>query len=237
MKHIIIFLAYKNVDIIQKSFESLSLYKNADFFIVENFSENSNEISKYFFKKNLKGYIQFEENAAANAINVFIKNYYTLLEKYDFITFTDGDIICYDINDTFREILKNLNQDNAVISSCDLWLGNLYTNKIKQGLDDYYKIMPTIIETKYDKGHTGNTLVTLKNEYLYLLKDIHYTDTLINQKIKTVKGIWYKTTKNLAYHLTWDLYVDGNEYYEWKKNVYPSIWDKIEKNFKFNVYK
>jgi hypothetical protein len=28
----------------------------------------------------------------------------------------------------------------------------------------------------------------------------------------------------LVYHLTWDLYVEGNEYFEYKKQVYDKIF-------------
>jgi hypothetical protein len=235
MKHIIIFLAFRNFDIIKNSFESLSKYENADFFIVENFSENSKIIEEYFFTKNLKGYIQFEENAAANAINIFNEKYYTLLEEYDIITYTDGDIICHDIADTFNEILENFNNQNCIVSSCDLWLGNYYTNKNKKGLDEYYEDMKKETNKKDNIGQTGGTLLTLQKKHLYLLKDLHFIDSNIHNKIKSINGLWYRTLKNLAYHLTWDLYVNGNEYYEWKKHVYPKIWEKNNKEFKFKI--
>lgn len=234
MKHIVVFLAFENFDIIKTSFDSIKI-ADADFFVIENQSQNSNIIKEYFLNQNLKGYIQFQENAAANAMNIFIRDYYDLLSEYDYITFTDGDIFCHNINDTFNEIFEQFHNTNCIISSCDLWLGNLYTNQIKKGINDYVIDMNNNVKNNNNIGQTGNTLVTLKNSHLYLLRDIHYVDTIINSKIETIGGIWYRTTKNIAYHLTWDLYVDGNKYYEWKKQVYPQIWDKTDRNFIYNV--
>lgn len=235
MKHIIIFFVYNNLDIIIKSFENLKTY-NADFFVVENFSESSMQIKEYFINNNLKGYIQFEENIAANALNIFIKDYYNLLNEYDYITFTDGDIICYDINGTFNEILNNLKENKCIVSSCDLYLGNSYTNPNRKiGLEHYYEFIKIHKPSNQREGQTGAFLLTLQNKDLHLLKNIHFIDTNVYHTIKKAEGRWLKTVKNLCYHLTWDLYIEGNEYFEWKKKVYPKIWDKIEGDFKYKI--
>ena len=88
MKHIVVFLAFENLYIIRTSFDSLKT-ADADFFVVENHSENSHLIKEYFSNQKLVGYIQFEKNARANALNVFVRDYYDLLSKYDFITYTN----------------------------------------------------------------------------------------------------------------------------------------------------
>jgi hypothetical protein len=41
-------------------------------------------------------------------------------------------------------------------------------------------------------------------------------DTIIYQSVLKRHGIWARTLTNKAYHLTWDYYVEGNEYLEWK---------------------
>ena len=69
MKHICIFFIYNNLEHIIKSFESIQ-DPNVDYFIIENKSDNSSKIQEYFFTKNLKGYIQFEENISNNAMDV-----------------------------------------------------------------------------------------------------------------------------------------------------------------------
>ena len=47
MKHIIVFLAFENLDIVKTSFDSIKT-ANADFFVIENHSENSHLIKEYF---------------------------------------------------------------------------------------------------------------------------------------------------------------------------------------------
>jgi phosphosulfolactate synthase (CoM biosynthesis protein A) len=105
MKHICVFFIYNNLEHIIKSFESIQC-PNIDYFIIENKSDNSSKIQEYFFTKNLKGYIQFEENISNNAIEIFLKDYKELLLEYDYITITDGDIEIKDINSTFKELIK-----------------------------------------------------------------------------------------------------------------------------------
>ena len=51
-----------------------------------------------------------------------------------------------------------------------------------------------------------------------------------------MKGRWFKTNKNIAYHLTWDLYYEGNEYFEWKKQVFDKIWF-TEKHSNYKIIK
>jgi hypothetical protein len=82
-------------------------------------------------------------------------------------------------------------------------------------------------------GMTGHFLVTIQKKDLHVLKDIHYKDVNINNNVNRHGGLWLKTTKNLAYHLTWDKYVEGNPYYEWKTEVYPKIWEKGNEDFKY----
>lgn len=48
MKHICVFLAYQNIEHIKTSFESMYL-DSVDYFIVENFSENSDSIKEFFY--------------------------------------------------------------------------------------------------------------------------------------------------------------------------------------------
>ena len=54
IKILCVFLAFKNVNIIKRSFDSLSNNNlNIDFFIVENPSKNSALIEEYFNTKNV----------------------------------------------------------------------------------------------------------------------------------------------------------------------------------------
>ena len=69
-----------------------------------------------------------------------------------------------------------------------------------------------------------------------VVENIFITDeTSIFNESNQNGGKNFKTTKNLAYHLTWDLYHDGNPYYENKKSNLAQIWAKSDENFKYNV--
>ena len=236
MKHICIFLAFKNVEHIKLSFDSMS-HDDVDFFIVENHSENSDEIYEYFKNKKLVGYIKFNENIAANAINIFIKNHRDLLLEYDYITMTDGDLFVYDIKETINEIRNALDRNICSIASSSLYMGNWYSIRNDNrliGIEYYNDYMKNTIKSfGCVEGSTSGYLMTIRKKDLHLFENIHFIDSNILDRINNMGLAWYKTNKNLVYHLTWDLYVEGNEYFEWKKQVYPQIWDLLGDDFKY----
>lgn len=238
--HLIVFVAFQNDTIIANSFNSIFKKKNTDFFILENISENSNKIQKYFSEiddETIIGYIRFDENIANSCVNIFLEQYKDLLAQYQYITITDGDLFIHNIENTFEEIFEGLEQDNVAVVTCDLWLGNDYRNKEILGITEY--IIESIHNNKENKcidGNTGNFLLTFKNQNLNLFDDIIYVDSFIANKINS-KGLrWLKTTKNFAYHETWDLYREGNPYYEFKKQVFDKIWFE-RKNSSFTKIK
>lgn len=221
IKHICVFFAYHNIEHIIKSFESIQK-PNIDYFIIENKSENSNQIQEYFFTKNLKGYIQFKENITNNAIEIFLKNYKELLLKYDYITITDGDLEIGDIDLTFKEIIKNLNLENVGVSCVDLTLDNFPYH-----IPNSNTWLPSncIATKEYIECPTGVYLMTLKKENLELFCNGKFIDSAIHHRTKNQNLKWVKTKLNKAYHLTWDLYVEGNPYYEFKVQHINHIWN------------
>jgi hypothetical protein len=238
MKHIVVFLAFENLDIIRTSFDSLKT-ADADFFVVENHSENSHLIKEYFSNQKLVGYIQFNKNAGANALNVFVRDYYDLLSEYDFITYTDGDLFLYDTKETFKEIISTFKDPECYVCGVSLYHGNSYLNKGPNrvvGIQPYIDFMKSRshIEPLSTFGKTGAHLLTFTNKTLFLIKNIHFIDTHIFNKAVKNGGKYFKTTKNVAYHLTWDLYFDGNPYYENKKNNLVKIWSQSSEDFKYN---
>lgn len=229
MKHLCILIVYNNTEHIKLCFESI-YQDDIDFFIIENKSENTEKIKEYFLKKKLKGYILFDKNIAANAMNIFIKDYYNLMKEYDFITLTDGDLYVYDKTSLFNELRDNLNNENVIISSADLYLQNNYNREDRIiGIEFYINEMK---KRKVENGcifkHTANNFITLKKENLLLLKDIYYLDTNLKNKVNNTGKFWVASKNNLVYHLTWDLYFDGNPYYEFKKNNLTEIWKITE---------
>jgi hypothetical protein len=223
--HLIIFIAYKHVDIVKSSLDSVFDYQNSDVFVVENKSENSVELENYFNTKDLVGYIQFESNIANSAVTIFIKDFWDLILKYDYVTITDGDLLIADINETFKEIILALSNSEIGVASADLWQGNNYLYDERKGLPEYISDSKNN-ETEFGciEGNTGAFFITLRNENIYILKDLLFVDSYLYHRLTAFQKKWFKTRKNLVYHLTWDLYVEGNEYFEYKKQVYDKIF-------------
>ena len=238
MRHIIVVLVYEHLDIVKTSFDSLKT-ADADFFVVENGSVNSDAIKEYFLGEKLIGYIQFEKNARANALNIFVRDYYHLLSQYDFVTVTDGDLFFYDIKETLKEILSAFEHPDCYVSGASLYMGNNYLNIGSNrvvGIEPYIDHMKSKggIKPGSTFGRTGGYLLTFNKKTLFLIKDIHFIDSNIFNKANENGGKCFRTTKNVAYHLTWDLYFDGNPYYEYKKENIIEIWSKSEEDFKYN---
>jgi len=223
-KHLIIFFCYKNAEHIIQSFDSIKEY-DADFFVIENPSENSDILRNYFLQQNLKGYLQFHENICNSAIKIMLNDYWSMVCEYEYLTITDGDLYVYNINETFKEIILALSNSEIGVASADLWQGNNYIYQERKGLTEYISDSKNN-ETKFGciEGNTGAFFITLRNENFYILKDLLFVDSYLYHKLTAFQKKWFKTRKNLVYHLTWDLYVEGNEYFEYKKQVYDKIF-------------
>jgi hypothetical protein len=226
-KHLIVFLAYKHLEIVSKSFESIKDV-DADIFVVENQSENSRAIADYFEDKNHFGYIQFHENIANSSMSIFIADYWSLIEQYEYVTFTDGDLYVHDTKAMFNEIFDAFKDPQVIISSAELWQGNNYINSVRLNLERF------INESKCNKalfgsiqGHTGNFFITVKHQDINLFRlNKLYLDSFLAETVNSLNRTWYKVNRNKVYHLTWDLYVEGNPYFEFKKQVFNTIWFK-----------
>lgn len=233
-RHLIIVIIYDQLDIIKKSFDSIFDY-DADFCVIENPSDNSHDIEKYVLTKNPKKYIRYVQNVSNNAVTQFNREHSEFIKQYDYITYTDGDLFVYNPKELFDEIFDALEKDDCIISSANLWLGNQYmtdctdtkrqryldTNE-RQNINDFIMYMdnnPIGFGSK--KLVNGNFFITVKNKNIDFIINEVFLDSIYQKKFP---ANWYSTSKNLVYHLTWDLYVDGNPYYEFKKVVYPRIW-------------
>lgn len=226
-KHLIVFVAYQHSYIISKSFESIKDL-DADIFIIENQSENSKAIANYFEGKNIFGYIQFHENIANSCVSIFIADYWELIQQYEYVTFTDGDLYVHDAKAMFDEIFDAFKNPDVIISSADLWQGNNYTNSERLGLESF--INESNCNTSLFgsvQGHTGNFFITIKKEDINLVRQNKiYLDSFLAESVNSMNRKWFKVNRNKVYHLTWDLYYDGNPYFEFKKQVFDKIWFK-----------
>lgn len=205
-----------NYDHIRECFDSIDT-NEIDFFILENKSKYSDLIESYFKDKKVIGYIQSEENVTHGTVDYFIKNYKDLIEEYDYITITDGDLLVDDIRSLYSEIISILDEDRVMVCCVDLKNDNLPLHTIPESINWVPK--STTINNKYLNGFSGTHMLTLKKENLFLITSIDkFIDVTVQRNVMINNGVWAKTLINKAKHLTWDYYYNGNEYYEWKKN-------------------
>lgn len=203
MKHACILFCYNNYDHIVRCFKNLE-NPNIDFFVLENKSKNSDKIESFFKSQNIKGYVQFERNISNNAIPIYFRDFKYLFNDYDYITFTDCDLEVNNSNDTFSEIIKNLNIEGVGMSCVDLSMENF--PYFIPGSD---KWIPNPIKTteEYIVCPTGGHLMTLKkyNFDVFFNAD-PFIDVALRKHINSKNLLWVKTKVNKAVHLTWDLY-------------------------------
>jgi hypothetical protein len=91
--------------------------------------------------------------------------------------------------------------------------------------------------TPYNQNLSNKGMKALSKEELNFKKIIERRRKELQEIFKKATengGKCFKTTKNVAYHLTWDLYFDGNPYYENKKNNLVEIWAESNEDFKYN---
>jgi hypothetical protein len=235
--HLIVFIAFKHFDIVKSSLDSIIGYESADVFVVENKSENSVELENYFSTKNLVGYIQFETNIANSAVTTFIRDFWDLICNYEYVTITDGDLFIADVNETFKEVIDAFKNPEIIVSSVDLWQGNSYLNEVRLSEKEYLEdALLNARDFGSVEGITGAFLITIQNKHLEAIRGYLFVDNYLANKVNIMQGRWFKTNKNLAYHLTWDLYYEGNEYFEFKKQVFDKIWF-VEKQANYKIIK
>jgi hypothetical protein len=222
-KHICIFICYNNFEHIVKCFESV---KNLpiDFFIIENFSENSGHIEEFFRNQNIKGYVQFEKNITNNAVNVIKKDFSDLFESYEYITFSDCDLLTANSQSLFDEIYKILDYDDVGVCCSSLSMNNL------PNVPDSNSWIPHPISfhKDYINTNTGIHFMTMKQKNYKLLDDVNFKDGHMSSIIRNKKLKWVSTKYNNVIHLTWDLYHKGNDYYEYKIKNKSTIWNHSE---------
>jgi len=221
-RHICILWCFENHEHIAKCFESIQM-DDKDYFIVENRSQHSKVISEYFADKRLAGYIQFVENIADNAVKIFFAEFKEFLLQYEYITFSDGDLFLSNATDTFQEIWQILQHPEVGVCTVDLRLNN-FPHHIAKPSD--WLPAPTRHTADYVECQTGSHLLTLKRENLDILAGAPKAIDGCFRAMCAAKGLcWVKTKVNKAYHLTWDYYVKGNPYYEFRKKN-PNIFNQ-----------
>lgn len=222
-KHICLLICYNNYEHIVETYESISNL-NMDFFIIENHSENTDRIRAYFENKPILKYVLFEKNIAQNAMNIVIKDFEHIIGNYEYITFSDCDLVPDNSNKLFDEIYKIL--EHSDVGACCTSLD--YSNLPEVPGSKTWISKPIQMHDDYIEANSGNHFMTLKQKHFHLVTNINFLDTILMRRFREVGLKWVITKHNRSKHLTWDLYHTGNEYYEYKVKNGSSIWSKKE---------
>ena len=88
----------------------------------------------------------------------------------------------------------------------------------------------------YNLKCTGMHMVTFKKSSIDILLNGRVIDSVLCQKVKNNKKLWVSTIYNKAFHLTWDLYTQKNDYYNYKKTkIRNGLIQNINNNNKYKV--
>lgn len=220
-------LVYDQIEIINKSLDSLSYHSNIlEIVVIENRSINTFKISHYINHLMKKGivarYYQFNDNISNNAYEVVLEKEIRKITRSKYVIVTDGDLIARSQNWLYEQlkILKNNNDVFACGISLDM--SNLPIKTFPQAKE----WIPQIISEHpdYYENNTGCHLLLMRGRELakfmswrrkkklpFLDQHIHtYCYEILNKK-------WVRTKKAKARHLTWDLYNNLSHEYTRRK--------------------
>lgn len=229
MSHLCILFVYKNTEHIKLCFDSLK-EEQIDFWVIENHSENSKEIQEYFKETGrISRYFYFKKNVLATALKTIIENSWKELHEYDFVTVTDCDLLLENAHEAFPELRKNSLFDEVAFSCVDLKMEN-FPSWITGA--EHWIPNPKEYTKEYIECPTGIHMMTLRKDMFYLLRDNEkFIDSYLLERAYANNKKWVKTLNNKATHLTWDLYVEGNPYYNEKVSLNYDSWNQPSAGF------
>ena len=186
-----------------------------DYVILENSSKNSGKIEDFFKNKKILNHFRSEENITHGTVDYFLKNYQELINSYNYLILTDGDILVYDIDSYLQEAKSILQRPEVYVCAITLDLENLP----RQYHPESPGWIPSgpVIDNTYVRAPTGTHMLVIKKQHFHILFQMdRMIDSEFHSKICENGGTWARTILNKGKHLTWDYYYPGNEYYEWK---------------------
>jgi hypothetical protein len=252
MKHLILILAYYNDDLLKRTLESMRYYIMKDStttYILENPSKNSDKIKNVIKKYNIDKHYICSENIGGFIFEKFCYKNIELLKKFDYISFTEGDVVVSknSIEETI-DILEN--NEEIIVSSIRLEL-----NTQKYSNLPINAWVPKLTRYKnFYKGHTGFQFITMKINVLLDLLETLKMRIICNPialGVSDFKGLSdtnlfaYTTLKNKNWgvtnlsldHIGWEKYINKQEDYVIEKNnsVYRLRSNELlNKNFNLN---
>lgn len=236
-KILLVTLVFKEIEIIEKHIESiLPLNDVTDIIVLENNSEISIDNSSIYFKKLLQEskiyqYWLFEKNIGGSAFHIFFNSFNNNLENYEYVIITDGDLVL-NAKNWLEESLSILNNMKDAFS-CAVNLDT--TNLPIESFPDCHNWIPNPIDHGFClEAGTGFHMLLLPMKHLINImgyineSQLVFVDGVFRTFCSSINKKWLKTKKELAYHLTWDLYKDkNNSYTKFKLEDNMSVFRKV----------
>jgi hypothetical protein len=185
----IVVLGWLSYDIIKACLTSINLLEgiNPQIYFVENKSKNSDKIKEMVLStNNIKGYIQYKENFAANAWKTSLEHFLPRI-KEEFVTITDGDFI-FDVDamTTQYELFKK-DSEVGITSQRRSFVGlhgvGHKAINVKIAYDMWInQYNPTIISPFLRRGIFNSILLTTarKSDWQHFIDRINHRDILMS---------------------------------------------------------
>jgi len=216
-------LVFDQIEIIQKSLDSLTRHANAlDIVVIENPSKNTPAIreiiNQYTQQGLLARYYLFEDNITSRAYDIILEKEREIIKRYKYVIVTDGDVSSN--NNWIAEEKRALTFNPSLF--CIGITFDMNNLPLKTFPDASGWIPPDI--SRGGIGHvealTGMHCVMFRTPGLLSFLDyknehnINFIDDNIKQYVyQTLHQKWGRTKKARGVHLTWDLYHDLNHPY------------------------
>ena len=223
-----------HVDAIKSCMDTL-LHHPLDIFVVENYSEyTDNTIKPYILnllkEKKIKGYFLFDRNITHNATKkVLIDNHINILET-EYILVTNGNLSCKE-NYWLNNQIKILKEDQKVFT-CAVPIS---LNNIPKNCDQENFQLPITAKLKnYNVGFTGKHMLLFRSkEFNNMLKNIFpnkpYIDASFHHYAMRINKKWAVLLEPEFYRHTWDLFKKENDpYLERKRKHFTMFWKHNE---------
>ena len=213
-KMLILMHAFFNYDFIERTINSIYNQNNKDIDIdiifLETESKYSNKIKKLANKYKIYKHFFIKDNTSAN-FTIFSRDYKSIINKYDFIALTEGDVVL-DKN-SLTEAFYIINKYNMPFCAIDLYTNLPKYKNIQDKINTW--ISKPIIEKDYNIIKTGvQFMIFKKNIYNKLIDD------LTNKKLISPIALGVSNFHGLS---------DSNIHLFLKLNNYKSIATKYNK--------
>lgn len=218
----IVMLVYYNYELVERSIKSFHSVFDGDIIFIENPSIHSDKMRELAVRYGVSRHFICNENIGGCLIELFLRSYSSLLNKYDFVAITESDFVVQHgaIDETLNILVNNVEIDIVSIQ-LDITLPKYKKLPIKSWV-------PTLHRYKnFYLGKTGFQFIMFRCHILYdFLKQLQ-TKEIVNPIVLGCNNFYGLSDTNLycyivknnkkwgvtnltGDHIGWEQYLDEN---------------------------